>query len=69
MSVTYRIAYLLKQAVIRMATDEKAWGHFEAHAYERSATGIKLAVAEPDGKHEVCYEIKVKRIGRRRVAT
>lgn len=63
-SQTYRIAYLVKQAVCRMSDEEKLWDHFRSYTFARNATSIRLAVVDPDGVHETYYEIRVRRLWR-----
>lgn len=68
MSAIYRISYLVKTFVARMAADEEKWGHFKARVYKRTPTTINIAVLDPGERFETHYVVSVNRLYRRKVA-
>ena len=65
-SQTYRIAHLVKEYVSRMTAGTDIGNYLTAYVYDRSVTAIRIAVVDPTGMYEICYEVRVKRLGQRK---
>lgn len=58
------IRYHIKRAVYEYAGNNPS---LRIHVYDGTVSSVRFAIVDSDGKHETCYDVAIRKLGKRPV--